>query len=132
MAEGEVVAAHHVMGRQSIDDHVMNEGFRRHPREGAVEAQHDQMIDAQGRDLARLGTQRGQAERRHVRLEDVARVRLEGHDRPRPAGRVGDAAGFADDRLMAAVHAIEIADGDNGAPGLGGQAVEMTKDAHGR
>jgi hypothetical protein len=33
---------------------------------------------------------------------------------------------------MAPVHAIEVADGDDGAPGLGWQVVVMAKDAHGR
>ena len=64
-----------------------------------------------------------------LRAEEVARVRLEGQDRKGCLGRARDLAGLGDDRLMAEMHAVEIAHGDD-LPSRRRQLAVMTEDAH--
>ena len=57
----------------------------------------------------------GEAEQRLVRAEERARMRLEGQRRGRPAERLGARERGRDHGAVAAMHAVEIADGDDGA-----------------
>ena len=64
--------------------------------------------------------------------EHLARVGLEGEHGERRAEGARDAPAFLDDRAMAQMDAIEIADGDHRAPRVCGRALPMSNDAHGR
>jgi hypothetical protein len=68
--------------------------------------------------------------RKDVRLEQAAWMRLEGQHRPRQALAARDPAGFADQRAMAQVHAIEVADGHRRAAECRGQPIEMMENLH--
>src|SRR6185437_7653681 len=81
-------------------------------------------LDAKGR----------QAERRGVRLEDAARMRLEGEDGVRRVGDTRQRACLGDDELMTEMDAVEIADGDDAAarvrrkPGIVAENVHRSLD----
>ena len=62
-----------------------------------------------------LGAFVREAEQRRVRAKERARMRLEGQRRGRPAERLGARQRGRDHRPVAAMHAVEIADGDDGA-----------------
>ena len=127
-AETEIVADQHIACMQALLQHIGDEGLRRHRCEGVVETQHHRVVDAAALQLGQLVAQRRDARRRRLGLaglacEVVARMRLEGQH----AGRHAAVPRFADQqrqhRLVAAVHAVEIADRD----GAAGQAAASTE-----
>ena len=66
-------------------------------------------------------------------IEEGARMRLEGQRRRRPAQRLGAADGGADHGAVAAVHAVEIADGDDrAAQGVIGRDIAHDQETLGR
>ena len=80
-------------------------------REGTVEAAHDHALDrAEPCQGQRLGGLRRDAEDGAPPSEEVGRMRLEGQHRAGPAELLRERLGAADHGLMAAVHAVEIAD----------------------
>ena len=129
--EGEVVARDHVACRQASDQDLLDEGFGGPARERRIEPQHDQEIDPHGLETTRLETKRRQAEGFRIGLEHPSGMGLEGQHPPLDAGVAGDASGLGDHRLVAAMHPVEIADGNRRVPCVPGQIVEMTKDPHG-
>ena len=128
MAEREVRAADQVPRAEALVQHLGHEGLGRHQAEFVVEAQLVQQRDAER--LQRVGAfgRQGQAERRVIRAEMLARMRLEGqhaerHLRPRRVRR-------PDHLGMAAMHAVEIAQRHRGAARIGGQVAPVVEDAH--
>ncbi len=99
MAEAEVLADRDLGRAEALHQLVVDERLRRLRREGAVERDHDQLVDAERRDQVGLLVERRQQLGRRLRRDDRARVRFEGHD----------AVGAADDLAMAGVHAVELA-----------------------
>ena len=83
--------------------------------ERRVEGQLDRAVEPGCGKEPQLGSIRTQTERRRVGLKEAARVRFEGQRRRRPPGgpRPGDRG--VDHGAMAAMHPVEIADGDHGA-----------------
>ncbi len=69
---------------------------------------------------------------RPVRLEELARVRLEQDDAGGPARLGRLLARDVEQRLVAAMHAVEVADGERGAARGGGNVVDAVEDLHGR
>ena len=93
-----------------------------------VERQFVEQGDAErGEGFGAFGRQ-GEAEGRVVGAKMLARVGLEGEDAERDL-RAGGVGG-ADDLGVAAVHAVEIAQRDGGALGVGGQLAPVVEDAH--
>ena len=131
MAEDEIVSRNHVCRLKPPDQGALDEINGAEAGKGIVEPLHDQQVAAQLGDLSHLGAKGGQPERRLVGLEQLPGVGLERQHRPGPPLVAGDHAGFVDDRLMAAVHAVEVADGDGGPTGVLGQGVVMAKNPHG-
>ena len=89
-----------------------------------VESQHDRAVEPGRGQQPQFGGLVGQPEQRLAGVEESARMRLEGQRRRRPAERRARALRRRDHGLMAAMDAIEIADGDDraaqrfdGAPG---------------
>ena len=115
MAEAKVVADHDVTGTQALDQHVLNEVLGRHAGQGSVEAQHDQQLDAERFDQAGLEPEGCQAKGRIVGPKEAPRVGLEGDDAERRLELARQAAGPLHDRLVTAVNAVEVADGDDRA-----------------
>ena len=118
-AEGEVVAAHDVARAQPRQQHVVDEGVGRQGRERLVEVlrQHGlHAVLAQQPDLCR---RQGEAERAGVGHEEAARMRLEGERDQRRAQRPGPFAGMRQQRLVAAMHAVEVAERHGAALPLG-------------
>ena len=116
--EVEIIAHHHMTGREAGRQEVADEILRLEIGQRAVEGQHHHEGSTQGLDDALLELRRGQAEDRHGGLEEAARVRLEGDDAPGNAEALGFGAGDIEEFLVAPVNAVEVADRDNGTPQL--------------
>ena len=107
--ETEVIADEQPPRATSLHNEV-DESLGRQRRKRPVEVLHDDAVDALGRERLELVAQPGDARRRAVGGEEFARMRLERHH-----GR-GDSActrrrdDARQQRLMAAMHAVEVAD----------------------
>lgn len=98
---------------------VEHEGTGARGSQSPVEAAHDQAVEAQMREHDLLGGEAGQPEHRRIGREIGPRMRLEGQDHGRSAGRTGLGAHALDEHPMTEMDAIEIADRRHG-PGQGG------------
>ena len=111
----EIEADRNAGDRQPLDQDARDEVLGRELGQRRVEPQHDGAVEPGRRQQPQLRPLVGQAEQRLVRPEEAARVRLEGERRGRPAERLGALQRSRDHGAVAAVHAVEIADGDHGA-----------------
>ncbi len=119
------------MGRGELgDEHAVDEGHRRERGECRIEAQHHGEIEPEALEQLELEGQRGQPEVRPFRLEELARVRLE-QDHPGGAPQPGRrVARHLQQRLVAAMHAIEVADGEGRTARGGGDVVRVVENLH--
>ncbi|TSE31240.1 hypothetical protein Ttaiw_01618 [Tepidimonas taiwanensis] len=137
-AEAKVIADEHITRVQRPNQHVVDERLGRQRRERLVEGQDHAFVDTAAAQLRQLVAQRGNARRRQLRAavprgEEVPRVRLERHGARGHAAVTRLVDQQRQHRLMAAVHAVEIADRQR--PRLGGspaQVVQAVGDVHGR
>jgi hypothetical protein len=98
------------------------------------------VVDAAAFEFDDLVAQRGDACRRELGLagaasEEVARMRLEGEHASRHAAMAGLVAQQRQHRLVAAMHAVEVADGQRRATPSereSGERAEAAMDLHGR
>ncbi len=129
-AVAEVVADHHPARMQAVHDHVLNERGRRLAGEGVIEVLDNHAIHTVRAQRFELVTQHGDARRRAGRIEEFAGMRLEGHHADRQATCIGRRAHVGEQRLMATMDTVEIADGQRaGRTALGiGQAAEDSHD----
>ena len=102
MAEAEVLPDRHLRRAELPDEHIVDERVRRLGRELGIERDHHELLDAEPGDDVLLDRQRCDQLRRGIRRDHGTRVRLEGEDR----------VGVADNRTVAEMHAVELADGD--------------------
>mmetsp|Transcript_70428 Transcript_70428/g.165811 ORF Transcript_70428/g.165811 Transcript_70428/m.165811 type:complete len:423 (-) Transcript_70428:2047-3315(-) len=133
-AKAEVVAHQHVLRAQAIDQHLADEVLRGQGGERLVEGQDDHLVHAAAFELDQLVAQRGDAGRRQLGLaglggEEVARMRLEGQHAARQATVAGLGLQQRQHGLVAAVHAVEIADGQR-AGGRDAGMVEASEHSH--
>ena len=106
--------------------HLGHEFLRRHQAELVVERQLIDQGHPQRRErLGPLGRER-QTERRIVRAEMLARMRLEGQRGERHLGARGMRR--PDHLRMPPVHAVEVAQRHGGAPRIGGQFPPVMED----
>ncbi len=113
VAEGEIGAAGEMGGADASVEDIVEEGFGGEEGELAVEGDLVEGLDAQcGQGVGALGGE-GEAEGRIFGAEEFAGVGLEGEDGEAGAGPGG--VGGAEKVGMAAVDAVEIAEGDGGA-----------------
>ena len=84
-------------------------------REGLAERLFDNCVEAHQVEKTRLHRRRGQAEHRVGGAEDGARMRLEGQRERRTAVPARLVERLLQNRPVAAMHAVEIADGDDTA-----------------
>jgi hypothetical protein len=96
---------------QRVDQHLLDERFRRQSGEGGVEVADIAQVDAVVGEQFEFFAQRGQARRRRLRREELARVRLEREHGSRQAGVRRGRREAGEQRTMTQVYAIEVADG---------------------
>src|SRR5690606_15051345 len=130
LPEEEVVSDHNMADVQGPDQHLLDKLRGRKPRQIGIERQHDGEIEPEALDQAQLLLKRRQPEVRLIRAEELPRVRLENHDPGRLPGCATPLQCFKQKRLMAAMHAIEIADGERPAEKLGRYVPVAVKNAH--
>ncbi len=127
-AEHEIIADHHMGDAEPLVQHGLDEFLGAERRHRRVEMQAHREVAAERRHFAHLGAEGRQPERRRVRPEILARMRLERDDAEALAGR--HRARPHDHRLMAAMHPVEIADGEDGAAPIRGQRGDVPEDLH--
>ena len=127
-AEAEIESDHGAGNSQPLKQDVLDEALCRRLRQRGVELEHDGAGKAGRREQAQLGGLVGEAEQRLLRPEEAARMGLEGEDRGGPAERLGAAVRRRDHGAVAAMHAIEIADGDDRARKLRGERLPVMDD----
>ncbi len=129
LAEVEVVAHHGRRDAEPAHQHVRHEVLGAERREAGVEAAHHHAVDrAEPAQRQRLGGRRRDAEDRGRAREIVARMRLEGQHRRGPAELGRQRLRPADHGLVAAVHAVEIADRHHGPGEARGRALGVLGD----
>ena len=116
-------------GAQCTKQHVVGELRGRELAEVAVEPDLDHVLRAQFAERIRPGAGQGQAERRVLRAEQLARV---GFERQHGQGGIGPGGMGGGEHLgVAAVHAVEVAERHDGAPHGGGQHAPVLMPLHG-
>ena len=111
----EIEADHGAGDGEPLDQDALDEILGAERRQRGVEGQHDRAVEPGRRQQPQLVALVGEPEQRLVGPEEAARMRLEGQRRRRPAQRRGALARGRDHRPVAAMHAVEIADGDHRA-----------------
>ena len=94
----------------------LEEGFGVEPGERGVEGQHEHAVEAEFAQTVRLGVARGEAEDGGRAREEIGGMRLEGEHGAGPPQLPRQGFGAKDDRAVAAMYAVEIADGDRPRP----------------
>src|SRR5262245_21554330 len=130
-AEAKIIADHDVAHAEPGQQHPLDEGIGSKRSKGRIEGQHEGDIDAEALQQGELARQRGEFEVRLVRLKVFARMRLEDQRRGRRLELTSQRLHLAQQRLMAAVHAIEIADRQHRAGGGGWNVLVVGKNLHG-
>jgi hypothetical protein len=133
-AEAEVVAHQHVPRAEALHEDFPDEGLGNQARQARIELEDDALVDAAPGEFGELVAQGGHPGRRQFGLalhggEVVARVRLEGQH---AAGHAAVPRLVVQQRqhgLVAAVHAVEVADG-HGAGGRDAGVVEASEGLH--
>ena len=100
---------------EPLGDDFGCEPLRRQPGQLRAEVDDEGFVEPNGGEQFELHRQRGEPEEGLVRVEKFARVRLEHHRTRAFAGCLAKVARAPEHRLMAAMDAVEIADGDHGA-----------------
>src|SRR5919197_341433 len=128
-AEAEVAPYEQPPRAQPAQEHVLDEVRRAHRRKARVEVNQVHALDPGGGKELELVVQARKAGGRRIAGEEFARMRLEGQYAGGHAQLAALGHDALDERQMAAVHAVEVADGQRGAaPGAPQRAV---RDHHG-
>ena len=110
-AEMEIVADHRRGDAEPPHQDLGDEGLCVECGEAGVERLDDHAVDGtEPGEGQRLGGDRRQPKDRRGPGEVVGRMRFEGQDRAGPADFLSQGVGTGNDRLMTAMHAIEVAD----------------------
>ena len=127
LAEMKVPAAGDARNAQALDQDDFCEPFGRQRGETGIEGHHDHAEEAERLGDPGLRRRWSEAEYRLIRTEHVARMRLEGQHHRGTPDVPGGLAGARQHRLMAAMHAVEIADRHEAAAQVRRQVVEGGK-----
>jgi hypothetical protein len=131
-AEMKVVADDHVTHPERMDQHLLDECVGLQIRQRAIEGENDGEIKAEFPEQLQLQGQGRQPEVRPLGLKKLARMRLE-HD---GAGRNAEFDPLRPRRLeqrpVAPVDAVEVADGQHRAARCAGNLTISVDDLHGR
>ena len=115
LAEMKVEADHGPADAEPPDQNIADELIRGQARQSCVKGQDDRTIEPGRGEQPQLGVLVGQAKQRLAGMEEGPRMRLEGQHRGRLAEATGAILRSRDHRLMAAMDAVEVAHGDDGA-----------------
>ena len=115
LAEMEVKADDGAADGEPPDQDARDELLRGDVRQSGIEGQHDRPVEPGRSQQPQFGGLVGQPKQRFAGIEESARMRLEGQHRGGLAEAFGAVARGCDHRPMAAVHPVEIADGEDGA-----------------
>lgn len=121
----EVVADRDAAHAEAPDQVMVNEILRGGPGTGLVEGHDDGAGKSGAGQQAQLGPLVRQAELRGVRAEKPARMRLEGQRQRRAALGPSHLQGRRNHRPVAEMDAVEIAHGDDSAPGNRGNRRDV-------
>ena len=132
VSEAKVEADHHVAHAEPARQHVVHELLGRLAHEMLVEGEREQLADAEFLQDAYLGPEWRQAGRRLVGSKHLARMRLEGDHAERRPELSRPLARRLDQRAMAAVDAVEVADRHHPVQGGLRQAPIAAVNLHGR
>ena len=130
-AEAEIVAHHQVAHAEAGDQHLLDEGLGGEAAQGVVEGQAEHPLHPRLAQQAHLLAEAGQPRRRLVAGEELPGLRLEHHHGDRQLERGGLLAALIENRLVAAVDPIEVADGGHAAAMLVAQVVQSSDHLHG-
>src|SRR6516225_10918643 len=100
---------------EAVYKDALDEIFSAQLSEVGIEGQHNRAVEPGGGEQAQFGGFGGEPEQRFVGIEERARMRFEGERGGRLTERAPPRQCRRDHRLMAAMHSVEIADGDGGA-----------------
>ena len=112
--------------------HLGHELLGVHRGELGVEFEHQHRVGAGVREQVLALVERGQAERRDIGLEELDRVGVEGRDDRRPPFVESALDRPPDHRLVAEMEAIEIAEGEDAAREVIGDAAVEGQPLHRR
>ncbi len=113
-----------------LDQDAANELLGGEVGERRIEGEHDRAVEPGRGQEPQFGRLVGEPEQLFVRMEEGARMRLEGERRGRAAEPVGALQRGGDDDPVAAMHAVEIADGnDRAAQAIIARAVAHDEEA---
>ena len=131
LAEAEVVA--HIEGaRLQVVGKEGDEALGRHIAGGLVELEAEHIVQPLFRQEFHLLAEAGQAGRGGEGVEEFLRLGLEADQHGAPAQRCRLGPRLTQNRLMAGVHAVKIADGDHAAAMPRAQVVEAPDHFHQR
>ena len=108
-----VKADHRAAHGKAFDQNALHKFFRGQLGERRIEGEDDRTIEPGAGQQPQLIRLVGQPEQLFLRIEEGARMRLEGQRRGRLSQNSGAIERGSDDGAMAAMHAVEIADGDD-------------------
>lgn len=114
-AEGKIVTANHMAAAQPLQQHVLDEGIGWKCCETRIEMLRQHRVDAVLLEQPHLPRRQRETERARVGDEETPRMGLECQDHDRPAERRGMLDRARQQRLMTAMHAIEVAQRDHAA-----------------
>ncbi len=112
------------------DQDLIDESFRRHLRQRVVERQDHRQVEPEALEQLQLSGPGCQREVRDVGAEEHAWVRLEHHHAGRRVAGGGGVAGRLQQCLMAAMDAVEVADGDDAAAIAGRRRAAAVENAN--
>ena len=113
LAEEEIMADDDVAGAEAVDDDAIDKSIGRQGGKRAIEGQHHRDIEPELLEDRQLLHQRSQMKVRLLRMKELARMRLEDERAGRGAELTADGARGAQQRLVPAMHAVEVADGEH-------------------
>jgi len=128
LAETEIIAHEDPARVQPALEDILDKSRRLERRKPRIEARDHGGMNTVGREQSELAPQARQTRRRTRRCEELPRMRIEGHDRRHEVQVFSCLDEPCEHPLMAAMHAVEVADGERER--LLGIGVEMTGDAH--
>ena len=130
-AEAEVRAHEHGLHAERADEHVLHEIPGRQARELLVEVQHQRRIDPGLGEQLQLLMHPDEQRRADLGPEHAERIPVERHGDHARAGRRGIHLRLLDERAVSGVHAVELADRDDGGAEALGHLGRVAEDDHG-
>ncbi len=112
---------------ESVDENILDEVLSRARGKLGVEMHHVQIIDAEPIKVADLRAQGRQFKPGRFGLEETAGMGIKRQNAARGSDIASQRLGVFNYGLMAQMHAVEIADGDNGALRKVGKLFVMTE-----